>query len=146
MEGYFNDSDATSACIRHGWFHTGDAAVVHPDGYIEIRDRLKDVIISGGENISSVEVEGVLLRHDAVQEAAVVGMPDEKWGESPHAFVVFKSGCTATGDELRMFCRDRLAHFKVPHAFIPVAELPKTATGKIQKYVLRQGRANIAPQ
>ena len=132
--------------MRGGWFHTGDAAVVHPDGYVEIRDRFKDVIISGGENISSVEVEGVLLRHPAVQEAAVVGLPDEKWGEAPHAFVVLKPGATTTPDELRAFARDRLAHFKCPHSFTFVTELPKTATGKIQKYVLRGRRAAIAAQ
>jgi fatty-acyl-CoA synthase len=129
-----------------GWFHTGDAAVVHPDGYAEIKDRLKDVIISGGENISSVEVEGVLLRHPSVQEAAIVGLPDEKWGEAPHAFVVLKPGATATDAELRQFTRDRLAHFKTPKSVTFVPELPKTATGKIQKYVLRKGRAAIAPQ
>jgi len=119
---------------------------VHPDGYVEIRDRLKDVIISGGENISSVEVEATLLAHDAVQEAAVVGWPDEKWGEAPHAFVVFKPGASASPDALREFCRERLAHFKTPHSFTPVAELPKTATGKIQKFVLRQGRPNLSKQ
>ena len=101
MEGYYNDPEATAAAIRDGWFHSGDAAVVHPDGYVEIRDRLKDVIISGGENISSVEVEGVLLRHPAVQEAAVVGLPHEQWGEAPHAFVVLKSGRDGDDDELR---------------------------------------------
>jgi fatty-acyl-CoA synthase len=146
MKGYYNDPTATENCMGTGWFHTGDAAVVHPDGHIEIRDRLKDVIISGGENISSVEVEGLLLRHDAVSEAAVVGMADEKWGEAPHAFVVFKPGASATHDELRGFCRDRLAHFKVPHSFTPIAELPKTATGKIQKFILRKGRPNLATQ
>jgi fatty-acyl-CoA synthase len=129
-----------------GWFHTGDAAVVHPDGYVEIRDRLKDVIISGGENISSVEVEATLLAHDAVQEAAVVGLPDEKWGEAPHAFVVFQPGASASPEALREFCRERLAHFKTPHSFTSVAELPKTATGKIQKFVLRQGRPNLSKQ
>src|ERR1700747_168890 len=101
--------------MRGGWFHTGDAAVIHPDGYIEIRDRLKDVIISGGENISSVEVEGVLLRHPAVQEVAIVGLPDESWGEAPHAFVVLREDAEATADELREFARARLAHFKAPH-------------------------------
>jgi fatty-acyl-CoA synthase len=146
MAGYYNDPAATAAVMGDGWFHSGDAAVVHPDGYIEIRDRLKDVIISGGENISSVEVEATLLRHDAVLEVAVVGMPDEKWGEAPHAFVVFRSGAEASGEALRAFCRERLAHFKVPHSFTPVSELPKTATGKIQKYVLRRGRPNIAAQ
>ena len=141
MKGYYNDPEATAAAMRDGWFHTGDAAVVHPDGYVEIRDRLKDVIISGGENISSVEVEGVLLRHPAVQEVAVVGLPHAQWGEAPHAFVVLKPGATATEEELREFARDRLAHFKAPHSVTFVAELPKTATGKIQKYVLRGGRA-----
>ncbi len=146
MKGYYNDPEATANCMGDGWFHSGDAAVVHPDGYIEIRDRLKDVIISGGENISSVEVEAMLLRHEAIQEAAVVGLPDEKWGEAPHAFVVFKADQSATSDDLRAFCREHLAHFKVPHAFTPMAELPKTATGKIQKFVLRKGRPNIARQ
>jgi fatty-acyl-CoA synthase len=146
MEGYFNDPEATERCMGDGWFHTGDAAVVHPDGYAEIRDRLKDVIISGGENISSVEVEGVLLRHSSVQEVAIVGLPDEKWGEAPHAFVVLKPGAAATEAELREFARDRLAHFKTPKTVTFVSELPKTATGKIQKYVLRKGRAAIAPQ
>ena len=146
MAGYYNDPEATEKCMGDGWFHTGDAAVVHPDGYVQITDRLKDVIISGGENISSVEVEAMLLRHDAIQEVAVVGVPSEKWGESPHAFVVFKPGHTATADTLRDFCRAHMAHFKVPHGFTPIAELPKTATGKIQKFVLRKGRANITAQ
>jgi fatty-acyl-CoA synthase len=146
MAGYYNDPDATAAVMGDGWFHTGDAAVVHPDGYVEIRDRLKDVIISGGENISSVEVEAMLLRHESVQEAAVVGLPDERWGEAPHAFVVFKAGQSASGDALRTFCRTHMAHFKVPHSFTPIAELPKTATGKIQKFVLRKGRPGISAQ
>ena len=146
MAGYYNDPDATEKCMGDGWFHTGDAAVVHPDGYVQITDRLKDVIISGGENISSVEVEAMLLRHEAIQEVAVVGLPDEKWGESPHAFVVFKSGQSATPEALRVFCRASMAHFKVPHGFTPVTELPKTATGKIQKFVLRKGRPNITAQ
>jgi fatty-acyl-CoA synthase len=143
MEGYYRDPEATARAFDGGWFHTGDAAVVHPDGYLEIRDRLKDVIISGGENISSIEVEGVLLRHPAVQEVAVVGLPDEKWGEAPHAFVVLRPGATATGDELRVFARDRLAGFRTA-TFL--TELPKTATGKIQKYVLRGGRSAVAAQ
>ncbi|MBV9325813.1 MAG: long-chain-fatty-acid--CoA ligase [Chloroflexi bacterium] len=146
MKGYYNDPEATAKAFEGGWFHSGDGAVIHPDGYAEVRDRIKDVIISGGENISSVEVEGVLLRHPAVQEAAVVGLPDEKWGEAPHAFVILKPGQTATSDELREFTRDRLAHFKAPHTVTFVNELPKTATGKIQKYVLRGGRAAIATQ
>ncbi len=146
MKGYYNDPEATARAFEGGWFHTGDAAVVHPDGYVEIRDRLKDVIISGGENISSVEVEGMLLRHPAVQEVAVVGLPDERWGEAPHAFVVLKAGQNTTEEELRTFVRDRMAHFKVPKSFVFVPELPKTATGKIQKYVLRGGKAAIATQ
>jgi fatty-acyl-CoA synthase len=146
MDGYYNDPAATATALRGGWFHSGDAAVVHPDGYVEIRDRFKDVIISGGENISSVEVEGALLRHPAVLEVAVVGVPDERWGEAPHGFVVLKPGATASEDELREFARGKLAHFKVPRAFTFVPELPKTATGKIQKYVLRRGRAAISAQ
>ena len=146
MEGYYDDPAATDEAMRGGWFHSGDAAVVHPDGYIEIRDRFKDVIISGGENISSVEVEGVLMRHSGVQEVAVVGLTHEKWGEAPHAFVVLTPGATVTEPELIDFVRDRLAHFKAPHGVRFVPELPKTATGKIQKYVLRGGRAGISTQ
>jgi len=119
---------------------------VHPDGYVEIRDRIKDVIISGGENISSVEVEGTLLRHPAVAEVAIVGVPSEQWGETPHAFVVLRSGESATEPELIAFVRDRLAHFKAPRTVTFVDELPKTATGKIQKYVLRGGAANLSRQ
>ncbi|HWZ46576.1 MAG TPA: long-chain-fatty-acid--CoA ligase [Candidatus Saccharimonadales bacterium] len=146
MKGYYNDPEATAKVMRGGWFYTGDAAVVHPDGYVEIRDRLKDVIISGGENISSVEVEGILLRHPAVQEVAVVGFPHERWGEAARAFVVLKSGGQVTEDELRQFSRERMAHFKVPHGFDFLPELPKTATGKIQKYVLRGKTAAIHKQ
>jgi fatty-acyl-CoA synthase len=146
MEGYYRDPEATARAFHGGWFHSGDAAVVHPDGYIEITDRLKDVIISGGENISSIEVEGVLLRHPSVQEVAVVGLPHEKWGEAPHAFVVLKPGATLTGEELQQFARERLAGFKVPKGVTMVPELPKTATGKIQKYVLRGGRSAVSRQ
>ncbi|MGA2777209.1 MAG: long-chain-fatty-acid--CoA ligase [Steroidobacteraceae bacterium] len=146
MRGYYNDPQATAAAFDRGWFHTGDAAVVHPDGYVEIRDRFKDVIISGGENISSIEVEGVLLRHPAVLEAAVVGMPHEKWGETPHAFVVLRAEAAATEAELHSHARGVLAHFKVPSAFHFVTELPKTATGKIQKFVLRGRRPGISTQ
>jgi fatty-acyl-CoA synthase len=146
MRGYYNDPQATAAAFAGGWFHSGDGAVVHLDGYIEIRDRFKDVIISGGENISSIEVEGALLRHAAVLEVAVVGMPHEKWGESPHAFVVLRAGASATEAEMRDFARSALAHFKVPSAFHFVSELPKTATGKIQKFVLRGRRAAIMRQ
>ena len=146
MSGYYNDPEATERAMGDGWFHTGDAAVVHPDGYLEIRDRIKDVIISGGENISSVEVEGTLLRHPAVQEAAIVGLPNEKWGETPEAFVVLRDGQAATEEEIIAFARDRLAHFKAPRGVTFVDELPKTATGKIQKYVLRKGAPNLARQ
>jgi acyl-CoA synthetase (AMP-forming)/AMP-acid ligase II len=146
MEGYYRDPEATARAFPGGWFHSGDAAVVHPDGYLEIRDRLKDVIISGGENISSIEVEGVLLRHPSVQEVAVVGLPHEKWGETPHAFVVLKPGATLTEEELRVFARERLAGFKVPKGMTFLPELPKTATGKIQKYVLRGRRPAVAAQ
>ncbi len=146
MAGYYNDPEATEQALRGGWLHSGDAAVVHPDGYVEIRDRLKDVIISGGENISSVEVESVLLRHPAVQEIAIVGLPHERWGEAPHAFVVLKQGASATESELRDFARAHLAHFKAPHTVTFINELPKTATGKIQKYLLRGRQTAIAPQ
>jgi fatty-acyl-CoA synthase len=146
MTGYYHDPEATKRAMGDGWFHTGDAAVVHPDGYVEIRDRLKDVIISGGENISSVEVEGALLRHPAVQEVAIVGLPHQRWGEAPHAFVVLADGASATEEELIAFTRDRLAHFKAPHGVTFVDELPKTATGKIQKFVLRQGAPNLTAQ
>jgi len=146
MQGYYADPEASAAAFAGGWFHTGDGAVVHEDGYVEIRDRFKDVIISGGENISSIEVEGALLRHPAILEVAVVGMPHEKWGESPHAFVVLRAGASAAEGELREFARGALAHFKVPSAFHFVTELPKTATGKIQKFVLRGRRAAILRQ
>jgi fatty-acyl-CoA synthase len=146
MAGYYNDPEATEKALRGGWFHTGDAAVVHPDGYVEIRDRLKDVIISGGENISSVEVESALLKHPDVQEVAIVGFPHERWGEAPHAFVVLTEGARADEGELLQFARANLAHFKAPHSVTFVSELPKTATGKIQKYILRAQRPAIAPQ
>ena len=146
MKGYYRDPEATALAFTGGYFHSGDAAVVHPDGYLEIRDRFKDVIISGGENISSIEVEGTLMAHAAVQEVAVVGMPHERWGESPHAYVILRDGATVTAEELRAFCREHLAHFKVPTQFVFVNELPKTATGKIKKYVLRGRHANLTRQ
>jgi len=146
MKGYYNDPEATNAAIRNGWFYSGDAAIVHPDGYVEIRDRFKDVIISGGENISSVEIEGCLLRHPAVQEVAVVGMPHERWGESPHAFVILRDGAKTTEEELKLHVRNSLAHFKTPQWVSFVDQLPKTATGKVQKFVLRGGKAGIARQ
>jgi fatty-acyl-CoA synthase len=146
MQGYYNDPAATEAAFKGGWMHTGDAAVVHPDGFVEIKDRFKDVIISGGENISSVEIEGVLLGHPAVQEVSVVGMKHDRWGEAPHAFVVLKAGAAATEAELKDFARERMARFKVPAWVSFVPELPKTATGKIQKFVLRGRAAGIVAQ
>ena len=146
MKGYYDDPEATAVAFRGGWFHSGDVAVVHPDGYAEVRDRIKDVIISGGENVSSIEIESAIARHPAVQEVAVVGMPDVKWGESPHAFVIVRPGAAVTETELREHTRALLAHFKCPRAFHLVAELPKTATGKVQKFVLRGGKAGIASQ
>jgi fatty-acyl-CoA synthase len=146
MEGYYDDPEATDRAMGDGWFHTGDAAVIHPDGYAEIQDRLKDVIISGGENISSIEVEGTLLRHPAIREVAIVGLPHEKWGETPHAFVVLHEDASATEDDIIAFARKHLAHFKAPSGVTFVGELPKTATGKIQKFVLRKGAPNLAAQ
>ncbi|HEV7679141.1 MAG TPA: long-chain-fatty-acid--CoA ligase [Candidatus Dormibacteraeota bacterium] len=146
MKGYYDDPESTERAMGDGWFHTGDAAVVHPDGYAEIRDRIKDVIISGGENISSVEVESALLRHPAVQEVAIVGLPHERWGEAPFAFVVLKPGASATESDIVDFARNALAHFKAPKGVSFVDELPKTATGKIQKFVLRKGAPAIAAQ
>ena len=137
MAGYYRDADATAKAFADGWFHTGDLAVRHPDGAIEIKDRSKDVIISGGENISSLEVESVLHRHPAVLLAAVVARPDPKWGEVPCAFVELKAGQNVDAETLRDFCRERLARFKVPKQVV-FRELPKTATGKIQKFVLRE--------
>jgi fatty-acyl-CoA synthase len=137
MLGYLKDPQATAAAFRGGWMHTGDLAVEHPDGYVEIKDRAKDIIISGGENISSVEVEIALYRHPAVQLAAVVARPDEKWGETPCAFVQLKPGAETSADEIIAFCRDQLARFKVPKSVV-FGPLPTTATGKIQKFVLRE--------
>jgi len=143
MDGYYNDPEATARVMGDGWFHTGDAAVMHPDGYAEIRDRLKDVIISGGENISTVEVEGALLRHPAILEVAIVGLPHETWGETPHAFVVLNEGASATQASIIEFAREHLAHFKAPTGVTFVPDLPKTATGKIQKFILRRGRLPV---
>ncbi|MDB5028282.1 MAG: fatty-acyl-CoA synthase, partial [Candidatus Eremiobacteraeota bacterium] len=137
MKGYFADEAATAKAFEGGWFHSGDIAVVHADGYIEIVDRAKDVIISGGENISTQQVEKVLLEHDAVLECAVVAVPDEKWGEVPKAFVTLKPGRSLDADALRAFARERIAAFKVPKT-VEFCDLPKTSTGKIQKYVLRE--------
>ncbi len=136
MKGYLKNPAATDAAFAGGWFHTGDLAVVYPDGYVKIRDRSKDIIISGGENISSIEVEETLYRHPAVMSVAVVARPDETWGETPCAFIELKPGQTATAEELRDFCRAHMARYKVPKTFV-FREIPKTSTGKIQKFQLR---------
>ena len=145
MKGYLNNPEATAQAFEAGWFHTGDLVVVHPDGYFQVKDRLKDIVISGGENISTVEVEGILYRHPAVLEAAVVAMPDAKWGETPCAFVTLKGQAQASPAELIGFCREHLAGFKVPTRIV-FCELPKTSTGKIQKYVLRLQAQAVAEQ
>ena len=137
MKGYLKNPIATEECFTGGWFHSGDLAVCHPDGYIEIKDRSKDIIISGGENISSIEVEGVLYQHPAVLEAAVVAKLDDKWGEVPHAFITLKAGAKLSQQEAIDFCRERLAHFKLPKG-VTFGELPKTSTGKIRKFDLRE--------
>ena len=137
MKGYYDDTEATDEAFRGGWFHSGDLAVWHPDGYIELQDRSKDIIISGGENISSQEVEKVIMEHPAVLEVCVVGVPDQRWGEVPKAFVVPRAGGSVTADEIIEFTRDRIAHFKAPKS-VEFGDLPKTATGKIQKYILRE--------
>jgi fatty-acyl-CoA synthase len=142
MKGYFDDEAATAEAFRGGWFHSGDLAVMHPDGYIEIRDRAKDIIISGGENISTVEVEKVLVSHPDVLEAAVVAMPDEKWGERPMAYVALRAGAKLGSDELIAFARETLPGFKAPSA-VEFGELPKTSTGKVKKFELRE-RARAA--
>ncbi len=136
MKGYLKNPEASEASLGQGWFRTGDLAVMHPDGYLEIKDRSKDVIISGGENISSLEIEETLYRHPAVLEAAVVARPDATWGETPCAFVTLKSGQRVSDEELIAFCRSEMAHFKCPKTVL-FAELPKTSTGKVQKHVLR---------
>jgi len=135
-KGYFDNPEATAESFRGGWFHSGDIGVWHPDGYIELRDRKKDIIISGGENISTIEVEQMVARHPAVMECAVVAIPDEKWGERPKAFVTLKPGGAATEAEIIEFCKQHIAHFKAPAA-VEFGDLPKTSTGKIQKFVLR---------
>ncbi|MGH6719044.1 MAG: AMP-binding protein, partial [Alphaproteobacteria bacterium] len=144
MKGYLKNPDATAAAFHGGWFHSGDLAVVHPDGYLEVKDRAKDIIITGGENVSTIEVEGALYHHPAVLEAAVVARPDPKWGESPCAFVALKDGAGVTAAELIAFCRGRMAHFKAPRTVV-FGPLPKTATGKIQKFVLRERAKALAP-
>ena len=137
MKGYFRNPSATKEAFRGGWFHSGDLGVVHPDGYIQLKDRSKDIIISGGENISSIEIEEVLYRHNAVSVAAVVAMPHEKWGESPCAFIELAEGEQVDAGALRAWCREHLAHYKIPGRFI-FATIPRTSTGKIQKFALRE--------
>jgi fatty-acyl-CoA synthase len=137
MKGYYQDPEATAAAFQGGWFHSGDLGVWHPDGYIELRDRKKDIIISGGENISTIEVEQAVAKHPAVLECAVVAIPDERWGERPKAFVTLKPGATATEQEIIEFCRQQMARYKCPAA-VEFGELPKTSTGKVQKFVLRE--------
>src|SRR6185312_16339595 len=137
MKGYLRNKAATDEAFAGGWFHSGDLGVMHPDGYIQIKDRSKDIIISGGENISSIEVEDALYKHPAVQAAAVVAKADEKWGETPCAFIELKPGKEATADDLLAHCRQNLASFKCPKHIVFV-ELPKTSTGKIQKFKLRE--------
>jgi fatty-acyl-CoA synthase len=136
MKGYLKNQKATDEAFAGGWFHTADLGVCHPDGYIELKDRAKDIIISGGENISTVEIESVLYRHPAVLEAAVVARPDERWGETPCAFVTLKPGAGATAEEIIAFCCDNMARFKVPRTVV-FGALPKTSTGKMQKFALR---------
>ncbi len=138
MKGYLKNPGATDEAFRDGWFHTGDLAVMHPDGYVEVRDRSKDIIITGGENVSSLEIESVLYQHPQVMEAAVVARPDDHWGETPCAFVTLKPGAAEVGAEaIIAWCRDHMAHFKAPKTVV-FGELPKTSTGKIQKFVLRE--------
>jgi fatty-acyl-CoA synthase len=136
MTGYFADPAATAQAFAGGWFHTGDMAVWHPDGSIELRDRMKDIIISGGENISTIEVERAVVTHPAVMECAVIAIPDEKWGEVPKAFVTLLPGRELTPADIINHCRSRLAHFKAPHE-VEFGPLPKTSTGKVQKFLLR---------
>jgi len=137
MARYYTDEEATETAFKGGWFHSGDLAVWHPDGYIELRDRAKDVIISGGENISTQEVEKVIMDHPAVLEVSVVGVPDDRWGEVPKAFVVVREGQEATAESIIAFTQERIARFKAPK-HVEFGDLPKTSTGKIQKYVLRE--------
>jgi fatty-acyl-CoA synthase len=137
MKGYLKNPKATEEALAGGWFHSGDLGVRHPDGYIQLKDRSKDIIISGGENISSIEVEDALYKHPAVAAAAVVAKPDEKWGETPCAFVELKAGARASEHELIAYCREHLARYKCPRHVV-FAELPRTSTGKIQKFKLRE--------
>ena len=140
MKGYLKNENATKEAFAAGWFHTGDLAVQHPDNYIEVKDRSKDIIISGGENISSLELEEVLYRHPSILEVAVVAKPDSKWGESPCAFVSLHTGVNLGSKDVIDYCRKHLAHFKIPKTII-FGDLPKTSTGKIQKFLLRERAA-----
>jgi fatty-acyl-CoA synthase len=137
MKGYLKNKKATDEAFAGGWFHSGDLGVMHPDGYIQLKDRSKDIIISGGENISSIEVEDALYKHPAVAAAAVVAKPDEKWGETPCAFIEIKPGQSVTSDDIISWCRKNLATYKCPRVVV-FTELPKTSTGKIQKFKLRE--------
>ncbi|KAI4327821.1 hypothetical protein L6164_020238 [Bauhinia variegata] len=137
MSGYLRDLEATEEAFKGGWFHSGDLAVKHPDGYIQVKDRFKDIIITGGENVSSVEIETVLYSHPAILEAAVVARPDNHWGQTPCAFVKLKEGFDADAQEIINFCRDHLPHYMAPKTIV-FEDLPKTSTGKIQKYILRE--------
>ena len=138
MKGYYKNKEATETSMKEGWFHSGDLAVVYPDGYIQIKDRSKDIIISGGENISSVEVENIIAKHDAVSLVAVVAKPDEKWGETPCAFIeLIEDNNQVTEDDIINYCKENMAGFKRPKNVI-FCELPKTSTGKIQKFELRK--------
>ena len=143
MKGYFRDPEATQKAFAGGWFHSGDLGVMHPDGYIQLKDRSKDIIISGGENISSIEVEEALYRHPAVAVAAVVAMPHEKWGERPCAFIELAPGQQIEADDLRQWCRDQLAAYKIPEKFV-FAPIPRTSTGKVQKFALREQAKAVA--
>jgi fatty-acyl-CoA synthase len=137
MKGYLKNPAATEEAFEGGWFHSGDLGVLHPDGYIQLKDRSKDIIISGGANISSIEFEDVLYKHPSIAACAVVAKPDEKWGETPCAFVELRPGAVATEQEIIAWCRERLAHFKAPRSII-FTEIPKTSTGKVQKFKLRE--------
>ncbi len=137
MLGYYRDPDATAEAFAGGWFHTGDLGVMHPDGYIQLKDRAKDIVISGGENISTVEVEQAIMAHPAVLDVAVVGVPHEKWGERPKAYVILKKGAAATAEEIIEHTRSRIARFKVPEEIVFPLDLPRTPTGKVLKFELR---------
>jgi fatty-acyl-CoA synthase len=138
MAGYYLDPAGTAEAFHGGWFHSGDLGVMYPDGYIELRDRAKDIVISGGENISTIEVEQALMSHPSVLEVAVIGVPDQKWGERPKAYVVLRAGTSATPEELMVHVRSKIARYKAPRDIDVIVNLPKTTTGKIQKYLLRE--------